>query len=290
MNLKKIIDKNKFLNFFKNHLFSEKSPFEENQEKIFFDFKIDSYLPFILAKLSNNNLIIFSNFKEAAYFVNDIKSLNFSDCILFPHIDSNDDDEARSQIKKERSNVLNFLVEKESTIVVSYSQAVIQKIVNKKTYLNQTLRLKKNEIIEYDSLIEKLEKIGFEMIDFISQPGQFSVRGSIIDIFSHNNENPVRLEIYNEILVEIREFEIHTQLSQKRLDFVNINSSSNNNIKINKTSSIFDYLNNEDFVWHNDIRHTQQLISNLQKNEIDEYLPILSVKEFSNHIMEKKNN
>ena len=55
------------------------------------------------------------------------------------------------------------------------------------------------------------------MIDFISQPGQFSVRGSIIDIFSHNNENPVRLEIYNEILVEIREFEIHTQLTQKNL-------------------------------------------------------------------------
>ena len=147
MNLKKIIDKNKFLKFFKNHLFSEKSPFEENQKKIFFDFKIDSYLPFILAKLSNNNLIIFSNFKEAAYFVNDIKSLNFSDCILFPHIDSNDDDEARSQIKKERSNVLNFLVEKESTIVVSYSDAVIQKVVNKKTYLNQTLRLKKMKLL-----------------------------------------------------------------------------------------------------------------------------------------------
>ena len=288
MNLKKIIDKNKFLKFFKNHLFSEKSPFEENQKKIFFDFKIDSYLPFVLTKLRNNNLIIFSNFKEAAYFVNDIKSLNFSDCILFPHIDSNDDDEAKSQIKKERSNVLNFLIEKESTIVVSYSDAVIQKVVNKKTYLNQTLRLRKNEIIEYDSLIEKLEKIGFEMIDFISQPGQFSVRGSIIDIFSHNNKNPVRIEIYNDILVEIREFEIHTQLSQKKLDFVNINSSSNDSIKINKTSSIFDYLNNEDFVWHNDILHTQQLISNLQNKEIDEYLPILSVKEFSNHIIEKK--
>ena len=288
MNLKKIIDKNKFLKFFKNHLFSEKSPFEENQKKIFFDFKIDSYLPFVLTKLRNNNLIIFSNFKEAAYFVNDIKSLNFSDCILFPHIDSKDDDEAKSQIKKERSNVLNFLVEKESTIVVSYSDAVIQKVVNKKTYLNQTLRLRKNEIIEYDSLIEKLEKIGFEMIDFISQPGQFSVRGSIIDIFSHNNKNPVRIEIYNDILVEIREFEIHTQLSQKKLDFVNINSSSNDSIKINKTSSIFDYLNNEDFVWHNDILHTQQLISNLQNKEIDEYLPILSVKEFSNHIIEKK--
>ena len=86
------------------------------------------------------------------------------------------------------------------------------------------------------------------MIDFISQPGQFSVRGSIIDIFSHNNENPVRIEIYNDILTEIREFEIHTQLSQK-LEFVNINSSSNDSIKINKTSSIFDYLNNEDFLF-----------------------------------------
>ena len=104
-------------------------------------------MPFVLTKLRNNNLIIFSNFKEAAYFVNDIKSLNFSDCILFPHIDSNDDDEAKSQIKKERSNVLNFLVEKESTIVVSYSEAVIQKVVNKKTYLNQTLRLKKMKLL-----------------------------------------------------------------------------------------------------------------------------------------------
>ncbi len=143
MNLKKIIGKNKFLKLFKNHLFSEKNPFEENQKKIFFDFKIDSYLPFILANLSNNNLIIFSNFKEAAYFVNDIKSLNFSDCILFPHIDSKDDDEAKSQIKKERSNVLNFLVEKESTIVVSYSQAVIQKIVNKKNLLKSNIKTKK---------------------------------------------------------------------------------------------------------------------------------------------------
>ena len=58
------------------------------------------------------------------------------------------------------------------------------------------------------------------MIDFISQPGQFSVRGSIIDIFSHNNKNPVRIEIYNDILVEIREFEIHTQLSQKNLNLL----------------------------------------------------------------------
>ena len=241
MNLKKIIDKNKFLKFFKNHLFSEKSPFEENQKKIFFDFKIDSYLPFVLAKLRNNNLIIFSNFKEAAYFVNDIKSLNFSDCILFPHIDSNDDDEAKSQIKKERSNVLNFLVEKESTIVVSYSEAVIQKVVNKKTYLKQRLDDRKNK--SFSQTEQKYKDGSTAILNEIRLPD-----GSLMQLFTDITEIKEKENRMQQLSDAIDQLPNNLMLWDKNYNLVMANQEAKIRLKENINFDIHPGVSRKDMI------------------------------------------
>ena len=194
MNLKKIIDKNKFLKFFENHLFSEENPFKENQKKVFFDFKIDSYLPFVLAKLSNNNLIIFSNFKEAAYFINDIKSLNFSDCILFPHIDSNDDDEAKSQIKKERSGTRQIIenIKKGNSVALMIDQRVREGIkinffgkpASTTTIPAQLIKKYKCDLVPI--YIERRKNNYFKM--FVSEPIKIGNNKSIKEITEHLNK------------------------------------------------------------------------------------------------------
>jgi transcription-repair coupling factor (superfamily II helicase) len=109
-----------------------------------------------------------------------------------------------------------------SMIVCSYPEALIESVIAPSSVAKQQIQIAKGENIDLDGLITILIDIGFDRVEFVYEPGQFSIRGGIIDIFSFGNEWPYRVELFDVEVESIRLFDPLTQLSQRNLSSVNI--------------------------------------------------------------------
>ena len=143
-------------------------------------------------------------------------------------------------------------------IIVSYPDAVKEGIPSPSTLKKSILHLTKNEEVPFDSIKEILLEDNFERVDYVEQPGQFAIRGSIIDIFSYSNDKPYRLDFFGDTLESIKIFDIETQRSTSEVDsfdvFPNIYSTllGDASLKSSDDISIFDYLPSEcSVVWNN---------------------------------------
>ena len=110
--------------------------------------------------------------------------------------------------------------------IVSYPDALQEKVPGSDTIDSSILTLKKGEETDYDGLKEKLYDSGFEKVDFVSAPGQFAVRGSLIDIFSYSFNDPYRISFWGDEIEEISIFDCNTQLSKQQVDSVDIISDA----------------------------------------------------------------
>ena len=118
-----------------------------------------------------------------------------------------------------RTEVINKLLHSENSyIIVTYAQALTEKIITQKNFKEQTFILKKGEKISIDFLNEILFNFQFKRVDYITEPGEFAVRGGIIDVFSYADENPIRINFFGDEIDALKKFDIETQLS-----FENIN-------------------------------------------------------------------
>ena len=117
-----------------------------------------------------------------------------------------------------RNTVLQHLVEGHSGIIVSYPEALSEKVADIRTAKNAQLTLRTNQPYGLDALVEDLSDADFEYSDYVVQPGQFAVRGGLIDVFSFTDEHPVRIEFKGDNIASIRLFDIATQLTKKVLD------------------------------------------------------------------------
>ena len=163
-------------------------------------------------------LVCVMNDKEtAAYLLNDLEGLLGQDRVLFypgsyrrPYqIEETDNSNVLM-----RSEVLTHLSSrKKPAVIVTYPTALFEQVVTKKTLKQHTIKLKTGELIDVDGLNELLFEAQFKRVDFVTEPGEFSLRGGIVDVFSFSNDHPYRLEFFEDSLESIREFDIETQLS-----------------------------------------------------------------------------
>lgn len=134
-------------------------------------------------------------------------------------------------------------------IVVSYPEAVAERVPEKKDLQNRSLTLQVKDEIRISALSAKLTELGFEHVDFVFQPGQYAVRGSIVDIYSYSHDNPYRFDFFGDEIDSIREFDIEDQLSKNRVEKAEIVGPSNGQWTMeNEQWTIVDYLPN-DTVW-----------------------------------------
>jgi transcription-repair coupling factor (superfamily II helicase) len=112
--------------------------------------------------------------------------------------------------------------QKASMIAVTYPEALVESVISPASVSKQQIQIKKGEDLGVEGLISLLVDIGFDRVDFVYEPGQFSIRGGIIDIFSFGNEWPFRVELFDEEVESIRLFDPLTQLSQRNLSLINI--------------------------------------------------------------------
>ena len=122
-----------------------------------------------------------------------------------------------------RATVLNALSNSKKTqFVVTYPQALFEKVVSKATLRKHTLEIVKGSQLSIDFVNEVLFDYNFERVDFVAQPGEFSVRGGIIDVFSFANQHPYRIEFFDDQVESLRSFDVSTQLSIASLEQVKL--------------------------------------------------------------------
>ncbi|MEY4904749.1 MAG: hypothetical protein RLZZ292_2564, partial [Bacteroidota bacterium] len=146
-------------------------------------------------------------------------------------------------------------------ILVTYPEALFEKVVAPQVLNENRINIEVKEQVQVSFLIEILVEYGFDRVDFVFKPGQFSVRGDIVDIFSYGNELPYRVELFDEEVEGIRTFDPTTQLSQQKIARVSIVPNVNTKFKQDQKVSLFKVLPPDTVIWIYDF---QILIDKLQ--------------------------
>ena len=191
---------------------------------------VGSSMSFVIAETFKRTdtpyLIICNNKEEAAYYLNDLEQLLGSESVLFypesyrsPY-QIEETDNANVLL---RSEVLNQIKShKKPILIVTYPTALCEKVITKKELEKNTLQLVLGEQVSLDFVNEILFEYHFNRVDFVTEPGEFSVRGGIIDVFSFSNDEPYRIEFFGDEVDSIRSFDVETQLSKKKLNSASI--------------------------------------------------------------------
>jgi transcription-repair coupling factor (superfamily II helicase) len=203
-----------------------------------------------------NHLVVLNDAEEAAYFHNTLENLtNALDLFYFPSSFKN-----RKNFRLLNSSHVMLRTEAltklsaggNRKIIVTYPEALFEKVVLPKTLSSNIISIKANDTINPDSLMELFVMYGFERTDFVYEPGQFALRGGILDIYSFGNEKPYRVELFGNEVDSIRIFDPETQLSERKLLQVNIIPNVETQFESGDKVSLLEFLSDNTIVWLKD--------------------------------------
>ena len=212
---------------------------------------------FVLSECAEKgvHLIILPTREAAEYCASDLYQLIPGDKVFFiPDSGKNiEKSNYKASISVQRTSSIGKLVsynstEDEKLIVVSYPEALEEGVPVKKDISNSILQLKKGEEIAYESLRDELGKMGFEKVDFVSSPGQYALRGSVIDIFSFSYNNPFRISLFGNEIEKIHIFDCNTQLSKEETSAADIYPDLADNDRT-VSDSFFSLLPPDSIIW-----------------------------------------
>ena len=223
--------------------------------------------------------------EEAAYLQNTLEAIHdASDVLFFPDSFKRpmQFEEMKNSNILQRTEVVNKLRIKSSKprIVVSYPEALFEKVVDPAILEANKIVITKDEKLDVDTMIEILVDYGFIRTDFVYEPGQFSIRGGIIDIFSYGNEWPYRIELFDDEVESIRTFNPINQLSVQNIATVSIIPNINVKFKQNQKVPLFDVLDDNSVVW---VKDFDVLLDKLQIcfDKCEEFAKVLKTREDS---------
>ncbi|MFS4418408.1 transcription-repair coupling factor [Maribacter sp. 2307ULW6-5] len=218
---------------------------------------VGSSLSFCVASLfqSSNDpfLLIFNDKEEAAYFLNDLELLvGDKDVLFFPGsyrrpYQIEETDNANVLLRAEVLNRINS--RKKPAIIVTYPDALFEKVVTRQELNKNTLKIKVQDSLSLDFLNEVLFEYKFKRVDFVTEPGEFSVRGGIVDVFSFSNDEPYRLEFFGDEVDSIRTFDVETQLSTEKVAKITIIPNVANKFLEEKRASFLSYISGDTLVF-----------------------------------------
>lgn len=198
-------------------------------------------------------LFVLKDKETAAYHLNELEDfLSEEQVLFFPgsyrrpyHFDvsGEETDNANVLLRAEVLNRLNS--KKKPVIIVSYPNALFEKVVTKSELTRNTLKINQGDKLDLEFVNETLFEYEFKRVDFVTEPGEFSVRGGIIDIYSFSNEEPYRIEFLGDEVESIRTFDIETQLSVKQTKKASIMPNVENKHVQEKRQSFLEYIKPE---------------------------------------------
>src|SRR5450432_2693502 len=209
-----------------------------------------------LACAQINHLVVLNDAEEAAYFHNTLENLtNALDLFYFPSSFKNKKNfrllnSSHVMLRTEALTKLSGGGNKK--IIVTYPEALFEKVVLPKTISANIIRIKSGGTLDTGKLLEQFADYGFVRTDFVYQPGQFAVRGGILDIYSFGNEKPYRLELFGNEVDSIRVFDPETQLSERKLLQVSIIPNVETQFEDGDKVSLLEFLPENTAVWLQD--------------------------------------
>ena len=172
-------------------------------------------------------MIVLPDRDSAEYCTSDLYSLIKGDNVFFlPDSGRNlERSNYKSSLSVQRTSAIGKILEYkagESLYIVTYPSALSEGVPSGKNIKEQLLKLSVGDEIPYDTIINTLFENGFERVDFVGEPGQFAVRGALIDIFSYSFNNPFRVSFFGDEIESINVFDCNTQLSKDKVESVEI--------------------------------------------------------------------
>ncbi|HEY0041077.1 MAG TPA: DEAD/DEAH box helicase, partial [Flavisolibacter sp.] len=222
-----------------------------------------------------NHVFICNDAEEAAYFHNTLENLTEAlNLFYFPSSFKNRKNyrllnSSHVMLRTEAMTKFSSQTGNRVGALVTYPEAVFEKVVISKAIAENIIHIKTGDEIEPDSLYTKLVDYGFERTDFVYEPGQFAVRGGILDIYSFGNEKPYRLELFGNDVDSIRIIDPETQLSERRLLQVSIIPNVETQFEEEEKVSLLDFLPDNTIIW---IQDEEVLREQLLRSEEDLHL------------------
>ena len=200
------------------------------------------------------HLIILPDKDSAEYCTSDLYNLVEGDIVFFLPSTGKGIEKSnyKSSLEVQRTSSIEKILsykKKEKLIVISYPEALEEEIPDSKKLKNSLFKIKSGDEFNYNGLINKLFQNGFEKVDFVSSPGQFAVRGSIIDIFSFSDNLPYRISFFGNEVESISIFDTNTQLSKENIDSIDIISNLSSSDSDSKKESIFNIFPKDTVIW-----------------------------------------
>ncbi len=278
-----------FLSYFKGHNnFTElhKKLIAPPGEKIYLQGCIGSYKTILLANLfqqvQKNFVILLNDREEAAYFYDDLNNLGWAENTLFfpsSFKRSIQYDSIEQENIVQRTEVLNKLADKENSyFLITYPEAVVESVISKAGLETNTLQVAKGDKISIEFINEFLFEYGFERVDFVYEPGQFSVRGSIVDIFSFSHDDPYRIDFFGDEIDSIRSFDIDNQISKNTFKRITVVPNIHQDIEGEKVSLI-EFLEGENIFIGNNLGQFFDFITEIHRQTILSKSDIENIQE-----------
>ena len=170
-------------------------------------------------------VVVLDNADDAQYMYADMRTLSGDQGVYFfpsSHRRRQQTDEA---MLVQRTEVLSTLLgaqQAHSPIIVTYPEALMEPVPMPQTLQQKTIHIHTEQEIAQSALIKQLVELNFHRVDFVYEPGQFAVRGGILDVYGYAHDNPYRIDFFGDEIDSIREFDIETQLSKMRLTSADI--------------------------------------------------------------------
>ena len=209
----------------------------------------------LCSRIPGVHLILIDDKEEAAYFFADLQTVCDPDSVLFLPSSYR---RASNQLRPDEGNMImrNHVISRitkqnpaDPLIVVTYPEALQEKVLSADSMGRNTLTLTTGEKISISFLHEMLSAYGFQMADFVYEPGQFAIRGGIVDIFSYASHQPYRIDFFGEEVESIRVFNVDTQLSEQRVDSVLIVPDVHKLMGQESPSALFSLIPGRVFLW-----------------------------------------
>jgi transcription-repair coupling factor (superfamily II helicase) len=215
-----------------------------------------------------NHCIVLNNAEEAAYFHNTLENLTAAlDLFYFPssfrHV-KNFRLLNSSHVMLRTEALVKLAAGGNKKIIVTYPEAIHEKVVVPGTIASSLIYIKTGDVLDVEKLLLQLSDYGFERTDFVYEPGQFAIRGGILDIYSFGNDKPYRIELFGNDVDSIRIVDPESQLSERKLLQISIIPNVDTQYENEERVSLFEFLPENTVIWMQDRELCRERLADLQ--------------------------
>lgn len=215
-----------------------------------------SVTAFILSAMTETRpgfrVVVLSDREEAAYFYNDILAFTEEQKVSFlpsSYRRTLQREEKDNDSVLVRTEVLKNIANRRTEMLITYPEALAERVVDKKVMDRMSMVLHRGDKVSVSFIENLLAEYGFERSDFVYEPGQFSIRGSIIDVYSFAEERPVRIDFFGDEVESIRFFDVETQLSEMQIENFSIVPDLSNATEEYEFTDLFHYFTEQPVWW-----------------------------------------